>query len=98
MTRHLQADELLRYFDGELSRSATRRIAAHLQSCGSCRADLERIKEEIEAVLDAQKLVFEPPLPPPPSAWPPLEPRLDRALRERSSSAWKKPIPFLRTL
>ena len=93
MTRHLQSEELLRYLDGELSGFEMRRTAAHLRSCGSCQADLERMKERLVAVLDLQKTVFEATLPAPPNPWPRLEPRLDRAARAEFPTLRKRLFP-----
>jgi len=78
MTTHLQPEELLRCIDGELSLSGMRRATEHLQSCSSCRGELNGLKEEIAAIFDAEKMIPEPALPPPPNPWPRLEARLDR--------------------
>lgn len=80
MRKHLLPEELLRCLDGELRRFAMRRATAHLQSCRSCQVELERLKEHIAAILDAENAVFEPCLPPP-APWPRLGPRLERAGR-----------------
>lgn len=96
MTKHLSYEQLLRHLDGELSRLAAWRAAAHLKSCWACQAELDHLKEQITDIVDAQSAVFEPSLPPPPGPWPSLEPRLERqaARADRASSLWRKAAPF----
>ena len=94
MTKHLSQEHLLRHLDGELSKFAMRKTEAHLHACWSCQVEFGRLKEQIAAILDAQNSVFGPSLPPPPSPWPRLEPRLDREMRLNSVPFWKKFIPF----
>ena len=84
MTKHLTREQQLLYVDGELSRSAMRSAATHLQSCWACRTELEHLQQDIGVIHDAQQFVLLPSVPPPPRPWPPLEPRLARvALRPR---------------
>ena len=86
MTNHSSPEQLLRYLDGELSSSAMRKTAAHLQACWSCQVELDRLKQHIALIVDAEAEVFGPSLPSPPKPWPRIEPRLEKA---RQSS-----IPF----
>jgi hypothetical protein len=66
-----------------MSKWAKRRMGDHLRTCGSCRAELCRLQEEIVTIFEAHVEVFEPSLPPPPQPWPRLEPRLARAAQAR---------------
>jgi Putative zinc-finger len=43
MTRHVSADQLARFRDGDLSRAATRRVRAHLAGCARCQADADAL-------------------------------------------------------
>src|SRR5215467_14914084 len=73
MSDHLPRHDLLLYVDGELSRQRTRRAKQHLLSCWSCRRDLERLEQDIGAIVDAQNRSFLPSLPPPAKPWRSLE-------------------------
>ena len=46
--KHTTEEELFAYREGEMKRRET--IAAHLQECGECRAELERIEEVFRAL------------------------------------------------
>src|SRR5215813_10521964 len=63
MNNHLTQRELLLYVDGELSRWRVRQTQAHLFSCWSCRRELERLEQDIGAIVDAQNRSFLPSLP-----------------------------------
>jgi hypothetical protein len=76
VTEHLTHDQLLQYIDGELKRSAARRVKEHLQACWSCRTALERLKEDIGTIFDAQNHLLLRGFPAPPHPWPRLEGRL----------------------
>ena len=76
MTDHLTRERLLLYVDGELPRSAMAETKEHVQSCWSCRVELDRLEEDIGVILDAHNQVFMPSLPDPPQPWPRIEPRL----------------------
>lgn len=41
--QHLEETQLLAYIDGELSKSARRQVADHLQSCWSCRGQFHEL-------------------------------------------------------
>jgi hypothetical protein len=43
MTRHVSAEQLARFRDGDLSRAATRRARAHLAGCARCQADADAL-------------------------------------------------------
>ena len=89
MTNHSSREQLLRYLDGELSSSAMRKTAAHLQACWSCQVEFDRLKQHIALIVDAEAEVFGPSLPPPPKPWPRIEPRLEKA-RQSSIPFWRK--------
>lgn len=90
MPDHLSRQELLSYFDGELSASAEHNAKEHLSSCWTCQTELERIKEQIGLVLSAHTELFEPSLPPPPNPWVRLEPRLEEREKTKFAAAWKR--------
>jgi hypothetical protein len=46
--KHMNEEELYAYREGEMKQRET--IAAHLQQCGECRAELERIDEVFQAL------------------------------------------------
>jgi hypothetical protein len=46
--KHITEEELFAYREGEMQRRET--IAAHLQQCGECRVELERIEEVFRAL------------------------------------------------
>ena len=94
MTGHLTREVLLRYMDGELSNSAMRKTAKHLQACWSCQVEFGRLKEQIASILDAQTAIFEPTQPPAPKPWGRLEPRLERAMVLDASPFWKRLLPL----
>jgi hypothetical protein len=82
-------EELLRHVDGELSSAAKRHADQHLRGCSSCQVQLERLKDDLATILEAQITVFEPSMPPPPRSWPRLESRLERAVPGRVP-LWKR--------
>ena len=55
MTRHVSAEKLARFRDGDLSRSAARRVTAHLARCPACRADADALAE-LPALLAGTEL------------------------------------------
>ena len=46
--KHTNEEELFAYREGEMKGRQT--IAAHLQECGECRAELERMEEVFQAL------------------------------------------------
>src|SRR5512140_3604694 len=93
MNKHLSHEQLQRHLDGELSRFAAWQAAAHLKTCWACQVELDHLKEQIAAIVDAQSVVFAPSLPPPPGPWARLEPRLERASANRAP-LWSKAAPL----
>jgi Putative zinc-finger len=59
MTRHVSAEKLARSRDGDLSRAAARRVAAHLAGCARCQADADALAG-LPALLAGTQL---PPMP-----------------------------------
>jgi hypothetical protein len=102
MTEHLTKEEMLRYLDGELSKSSKARTAEHLESCWTCRAELDHLEADIALILDAQNQIFVPSLPPPPKPWVGIEANLknrERRLRGSSFKVFEKEVsvPIFRT-
>jgi hypothetical protein len=88
MNNHLTHREMLAYVDGELSRAESRHVNKHLHSCWTCLAEMERLKGDIATLLDAQREVFTPALPPPPRPWLGFEAILERNRDLHPSSWW----------
>jgi hypothetical protein len=98
MNNHLNPQKMLAYIDGELSKSETRRAEEHLHSCWTCLTEVERLKDDIALILDAQKEQFVPALPPPPKPWVSFETLLARNLPEQPESSWTRRTIFIRSL
>ncbi len=95
MTDHVTRERLLHYVDGELSRSAIAETKEHVQSCWSCRVELDRLEEDIGVILDAHNQVFMPSLPDPPQPWPRMEPKLDASEEShRRPFFWRRVAPI----
>ncbi len=90
MNSHLTPQQMLAYVDGELSRSETRRAEEHLHSCWTCLTEMERLKDDIATILDAQNESFAPALPPPPQPWPSFQAVLARSLPTPQASLWAR--------
>jgi hypothetical protein len=98
MNNHLTPQKMLAYIDGELSKTETRRAEEHLHSCWTCLTEVERLKDDIALILDAQKEQFEPALPPPPKPWVSFETLLARGLPEQPVSSWASMTIYIRSL
>jgi Putative zinc-finger len=59
MSRHVSAEQLARFRDGDLGRAATRRVSAHLAACAACQAEAEALAG-LPALLAATQV---PPIP-----------------------------------
>jgi hypothetical protein len=94
MTDHLTHEQLLRYLDGELSKRSMRLAAAHIRSCWACGTELERLKEDIGVIIDAQNQVLFPSIPPPSRPWPGLEAKL-LAAGAAAPFSWRRLRPSL---
>jgi hypothetical protein len=98
MNNHLTPQKVLAYIDGELSKSETRKVEEHLHSCWTCLTEVERLKDDIALILDAQKEQFEPALPPPPKPWVSFDTLLARNLPQQRESSWTRMNIFIRSL
>lgn len=91
MTEHITAEEMLPYLDGELPKGARKKIGRHLESCWTCRREMERLREDIGIIVDAQDAVaghgMDGALP---QSWPRLEPRMEAA--KRPGLAMRRPL------
>lgn len=98
MSNHLTPQTMLAYIDGELSKSEMRQAEDHLHSCWTCLAEVERLKDDIALILDAQKEQFEPALPPPPKPWASFESLVARNLAEQREPSWMRMFIFIRSM
>ncbi len=95
MANHLSREQLLRYVDGELATRGARKATEHLRKCENCAVELDRFKEHLATIAEAQVEVFERSIPPPPKPWPWLEPRFDIAARMSDAPFWRRFVsPF----
>ena len=69
LLRHPTDEQLLRYADGELPGSITRRLRSHLEACWQCRTELEELQKTIGECVHYRKTVVDACLPPPPAPW-----------------------------
>lgn len=67
--RHLSEETLLMLVDGELETRDAAVAKEHLETCWSCRANLESIEETISAFVDFKRNLQTPTHQPPPSGW-----------------------------
>lgn len=88
MNSHLNPQQLLAYIDGELSRAEMRRAEKHLHSCWTCLTEMERLKDGIATILQAQNESFTPALPPPPQPWLSFQTVLTRSLPVQPDPLW----------
>lgn len=95
MANHLSPEQLLRSLDGELSNSAARKTNEHLRTCSRCTLELDRLKDHVATIREAQLEIFEPSLPSPPNSWPRLEPRLDAMADTARTPLWKRLFGFV---
>lgn len=95
MANHLSPEQLLRSLDGELSNSAARKTNEHLRTCSRCALELDRLKDCLATIREAQLEIYEPSLPSPPNSWPRLEPRLDAMANTARMPLWKRLFGFV---
>ena len=104
MVDHLSREELLRYIDNELSKRGARKAAEHLCKCAGCAFELDRLKQDLAAITQAEIEILERLLPAPPEPWPSLEWKLDAAATTSKNSRprlfkpftaiWKFPLAY----
>jgi hypothetical protein len=92
MTDHLTRGQLLLYVDGELSCLARAKATEHLRSCWSCRAELNRLEEDIVVILDAHEKVFMPSLSGSPKPWSLVEQKLHAYERPPQASVFLRKV------
>ena len=80
--RHPDGEQLLRYCDGELTSRQARKIKSHLESCWSCRTDVEEVQKVVGECVRYRKDVLGAHLPPPPAPWKDLTAGFDAIDRE----------------
>lgn len=66
---HPSGETLLKYADGELKARQATRIRTHLETCWTCRAQLDKIQEAISLFVDFRRTIQMPLMAPPPSNW-----------------------------
>ncbi len=73
-----------------------RKTTEHIRKCRSCSVELDRLKEQIASMVQAEEMI-EQSIPVPPQLWPRLESRLEAA-RVRSLPFWKSLLPSWKPL
>jgi hypothetical protein len=89
--RHPSEEELLKCVDGELSAGQAGRVRAHLETCWTCRLELEKIEETISAFVGFRQQIQIPLTPAPPNNWNDFNRKLKEipdALPESKKSLW----------
>ena len=66
---HPTEEDLLKCVDGELSAKEAARVRAHLETCWSCRLNLEKIEETISAFVEFRQKIQIPLTQKPPKNW-----------------------------
>ena len=66
---HPTEEDLLKCVDGELSAKEAARVRAHLETCWSCRLNLEKIEETISAFVEFRQQIQLPLTQKPPKNW-----------------------------
>jgi hypothetical protein len=67
--KHPSEESLLKCADGELATRQAARVRSHLETCWTCRAQLDKIEEAISLFVDFRRTVQVPLMGPPPSNW-----------------------------
>jgi hypothetical protein len=81
---HLTDEQLLMLVDGELLPKEAANARGHLETCWSCRAELEKIEETISTFVEFRKKVQIPLSPLPPSNWNNFNRKLNEIKREET--------------
>src|SRR5688500_16838521 len=64
LPRHLDADDLIAFLDGEVSRAEQDCTRTHLEGCWNCRSRLLAVQNSIESFLRLRKQILPPDNPP----------------------------------
>jgi HAMP domain-containing protein len=67
--RHPEAEQLLRYADGESPARSAGQIRSHLEACWECRAELEDLQSAIGECVHYRRNTLQRHLPAPPAPW-----------------------------
>lgn len=81
---HLSEEQLLMFVDGELSSKQVSKVREHLETCWTCRAELEKVEETISLFVEFRKKVQTPLNPPPPNNWSNFTRKLNDLKREET--------------
>jgi hypothetical protein len=81
---HLTEEHLLMLVDGELSAKDAVNTRGHLETCWTCRAELEKIEETISTFVEFKKKVQIPFSPTPPNNWNNFNRKLNEIKREET--------------
>lgn len=81
---HLSEEQFLMFADGELSAGETVKAREHLESCWTCRSELEKVEETISLFVEFRKNIQLPLSPPPPNDWNGFNQKLNKIRAEES--------------
>jgi hypothetical protein len=93
---HLSDEQILAAIDGDSPVPLSADAARHLDSCWQCLARKQQLKETIVGVVDYQRELLAPFLPPPPRGEERLIARLDGQLQDSGRGAWPRFLLGLR--
>lgn len=94
-TQHLSEDDLVLRYYGEMASAEERAAAAHLESCGSCRAEYTRLQRVLGAVDEAALSQVDLPASFERTVWARLEPNLRKERRGWISWLLMSPAPLV---
>ena len=92
LSNHPEAEQLLRYADGELSTRESGEVRSHLESCWQCRAQLEELQATVSECVGYRKNVLERHLPSPPAPWFDIYPLLAKIDESRRRRNWTRRV------
>jgi len=82
---HLSEEQLLMLVDGELSSKESGNAREHLETCWTCRGELEKIEETISTFVEFRKKIQTPLTEPPPNNWSNFNRQIAKIKREEST-------------